>query len=92
MGSCIPKSARRTLATLKEENAKSITTCSSEIQIESGEETIKSNELHYATIDFGFTESMKDKSADQNTTPCTTYATIKTNNEDNDAYDYVLVQ
>lgn len=53
------------------------------------EETIKSNELHYATIDFGYTESKKITK----TTESTEYATIRTDSKDDtDDYDVVIVR
>ncbi|XP_077335899.1 uncharacterized protein LOC143981725 isoform X4 [Lithobates pipiens] len=53
------------------------------------EETIKSTELHYATIDFGYNESKKITK----TTESTAYATIRTDSKDDtDDYDVVIVR
>ncbi|XP_077335896.1 uncharacterized protein LOC143981725 isoform X2 [Lithobates pipiens] len=53
------------------------------------EETIKSTELHYASIDFGYTESKKFTK----TTESTAYATIRTDSKDDtDDYDVVIVR
>lgn len=82
MGNCVRKS-RKASFPVNEETEKT------DSEAPPAEETIKSNELHYATIDFGYTESKKITK----TTESTEYATIRTDSKDDtDDYDVVIVR